>query len=145
MKLSSNDFEGGEMLPSEFTCDGKNISPELHWENIPAETKSLALSLRDPDAPSGTFDHWLVCNIPPIVSSIPKAGPVPGNAKQIANDFGKPSYGGPCPPSGTHRYIFRLYALDVESIECGNKQQFFQQIEEHKIAEAELISLYKRK
>lgn len=145
MKLLSNDLEQGKEIPSEFTCDGANVSPELHWEGALAETKSFALTVRDPDAPMGTFDHWLVCNISASVSSISKGGPIPQGATQIQNDFGKLDYGGPCPPSGTHRYFFKLYALDVESIDCSNKQELFNAIEAHKIDEAELMAPYQRK
>ncbi len=145
MKLLSNDLKQGQEIPSEFTCDGSNISPELHWEGAPAETKSFALTLRDPDAPMGTFNHWLVCNIPANILSIPKGGPIPAEATQVQNDFGKGDYGGPCPPSGSHRYYFKLYALDVEKIECTNAQQLLQQIEAHKLAEAELMAPYQRK
>lgn len=144
MKLLSNDLAAGQAIPAEFTCDGANKSPELHWEGAPQQTKSFALTMRDPDAPGGTFDHWLVFNIPANVSIIPKGGPVPAGAEQMTNDFGEQDYGGPCPPSGTHRYYFKLYALDVEQLECKTKQELFQQIEQHKIAEAELMGTYSR-
>ncbi len=145
MKISSNDLVEGQEIPAEFTCDGSNISPHLGWSDFPQETKSFALAVRDPDAPMGTFEHWLVCNIPANVSSIQKAGPLPSGAREVQNDFGKASYGGPCPPSGMHNYIFKVYALDVERIDCGSKQQFFQQAEGHKIAEASLTAPYSRK
>jgi len=114
MKLKSEDFEDNNEIPSEFTCDGRDVSPQLSWEDVPAETKSFTLSVADPDAPMGTFIHWLVFDIPKEVNNIAR-GTVPG--KQVENDFGKKDYGGPCPPSGTHRYIFTLYALDVEHLE----------------------------
>ena len=145
MKLASSDFTNGEEIPLEFTCDGDNISPELHWDDAPTETKGFALTVRDPDAPSGTFDHWLVCNIPASAASIQAGGRLPGDAKEIENDFGDADYGGPCPPSGVHRYVFTLYALKVESIECSTAEELFAQIEEHKISEAELIGKYERK
>ena len=135
MKLLSNDLKAGEEMAREFTCDGSNISPELHWQDAPAETKSFALVLSDPDAPGGTFYHWLVYNIPAATTNIAQ-GSVPVGAKQIANDFGKEGYGGPCPPSGSHRYFFRLYALDVETLDCNNKQELLEQIEQHKLREA---------
>ena len=145
MKLLSNDIASGREMPSTFTCDGKNVSPELHWEAIPKEAKSLALVVSDPDAPGGNFDHWLVCNIPASASGIPQGGPLPSGSKEIANDFGKAAYGGPCPPSGTHRYFFRLYALGIEKIQCRNASELKQEISKHKVAETELMALYKRK
>ena len=145
MKLLSNDLVAGQEMPSRFTCDGENISPELHWEDFPPEAKSFALLVQDPDAPSGNFNHWLVCNIPANVSSIQQGGPLPSGSEQITNGFGEEGYGGPCPPSGTHRYFFRLYALDTEKIECSSAQELKQQIQAHKIAETELMAPYKRK
>ncbi len=144
MKIESTDFKTGAAIPAEFTCDGQNLNPELHWEGAPAETKSFALTVRDPDAPSGTFDHWLVCNIPAGVSSIAKEAGAPAGSKQVPNDFGKQDYGGPCPPSGTHRYFFRLYALSVESIDCSNKDELFVALSKNKIAEAELMGTFAR-
>ncbi|MEA2035920.1 MAG: YbhB/YbcL family Raf kinase inhibitor-like protein, partial [Nanoarchaeota archaeon] len=113
MKLVSNDFNEGEDIPKEFTCQGDDFSPHLAWDDVPEGVKSFALICDDPDAPSGTWVHWLVKDIPADVKGVPQRG-VPG--VQVVNDFGKEDYGGPCPPSGKHRYFFRLYALDVESI-----------------------------
>ena len=142
MKLKSEDFEDNNEIPSEFTCDGRDVSPQLSWEDVPAETKSFTLSVADPDAPMGTFIHWLVFDIPKEVNNIAR-GTVPG--KQVENDFGKKDYGGPCPPSGTHRYIFTLYALDVEHLEDVDKNNFFSKVEEHTIGKAVLTGLYRRK
>jgi Raf kinase inhibitor-like YbhB/YbcL family protein len=144
MKLKSRDFEDNGNIPSEFTCDGRNISPQLSWEDAPAETKSFALSVTDPDAPGGTWIHWLVHDVPRGVRSIDR-GSLPKGAKQVENDFGMKNYGGPCPPSGTHRYIFTLYALDVERLEGVNKRNFFDRVEEHALEKAVLKGLYKRK
>lgn len=144
MRLLSNDLSAGQPIPAEFTCDGVNVSPELHWEDAPEQTKSFALTVRDPDAPGGTFEHWLVYNIPANVSIIPRGGPVPAGAQQLINDFGEEDYGGPCPPRGTHRYYFKVCALDVEQLECNSEQELFQQIEQHKIDEAELMGSYQR-
>jgi len=109
MNLSSNDLEQGEKIPEKFTCDGENVNPELHWDAFPEETKSFALTVRDPDAPSGDFAHWLLCNIPAETTGIAQDS-VPKGSKQVGNDFGKEGYGGPCPPSGTHRYYFKIFA-----------------------------------
>lgn len=145
MKLRSKDFEHEGMIPSHFTCDGADISPQLEWIDPPKETKSFALIVDDPDAPVGTWVHWLVCDIPRKVVTIPQNS-LPRNARQVKNDFGKVEYGGPCPPSGTHRYFFKLYALGVEKLEgVDNKKSFYQKVEEHKIDEAVLMGKYKRK
>jgi len=138
MKLSSNAFNEGEMIPSKYTCQGEDINPQLTIEDIPENTKSLALIVDDPDAPMGTWVHWLVKDIP-ITNEI-KENSVPGT--QVANDFGKEDYGGPCPPSGTHRYFFKVFALDVEKLEANNKEDFYKQTEQHAIAKAELIGKY---
>ena len=141
MKLKSNDFNEGEMIPSKFTCQGEDINPQLAWDDVPEGIKSFALIIDDPDAPMGTWVHWLVKDIPADVREI-KQNSVPG--KQVVNDFGKESYGGPCPPSGTHRYFFKLYALDVESLDANNKGDFYSQVEEHAIAKAELMAKYEK-
>lgn len=144
MKLRSKDFRDNENIPPKFTCDGEDISPHLSWENPPNETKSFALSVTDPDAPGGEFIHWLVSDIPKDIRSF-DVGRLPDAARQVTNDFGKNEYGGPCPPYGTHRYIFTLYALDTERLEKINKKNFFREIEKHTIEKAQLKGLYKRR
>ena len=111
-RLTSPDFAQGALIPSRFTCEGENISPALEITGVPAGAQTLVLVVEDPDAPSGTFTHWLVWNIPPGTTRILR-GAVPGHAFQGTNDFGNAGYSGPCPPSGTHRYFFRLSALSV--------------------------------
>jgi Raf kinase inhibitor-like YbhB/YbcL family protein len=143
MKLSSNDFKHKEMMDSKYTCDGADVSPHLKWEDIPDNVKSFAISCNDPDAPIGDWIHWYVCDIPANVGEIPQGGPIPGI--EVQNDFRKTSYGGPCPPSGTHRYFFRVYALNVEKLEGINKKSFKNQVNQHTIASAEMIGLYKRR
>jgi Raf kinase inhibitor-like YbhB/YbcL family protein len=143
MKLMSNDFKHNEMMDSKFTCDGKDISPHLRWEGAPANTKSFALSCNDPDAPVGDWIHWYVYNIPANINEIKQGGPVPGI--EVQNDFRKTKYGGPCPPSGTHRYFFRIYALKVDNLERINKNNFREIIKKNTIEPAEIIGLYKRK
>ncbi len=144
MRLKSEDFEDNSSIPSEFTCDGRDVSPQLSWEDVPAETKSFALSVADPDAPMGTWIHWLVHGVPKDVRSIEQGG-LPEGAKQVENDFRMKKYGGPCPPSGTHRYIFTVYALGVEHLEDVNKRNFFDKVREHTLDKAVLKGLYKRK
>ena len=144
MKLKSKDFEDNSRIPSEFTCDGRNVSPQLSWEDVPDGTKSFALAVTDPDAPGGTWTHWLVHGISKELRKI-EQGSLPEGAGEVVNDFGKKSYGGPCPPSGTHRYFFTLYALDTEQLEGLNKRNFFDIVEEHTIEKAEIKGLYKRR
>ncbi len=142
MKLTSPEFENGKMIPRKFTCEGDDINPTLIIEDIPAGTKSLALIVDDPDAPMGTGVHWVSFNIP-VVSQIDEDR-IPG--KQGINDFGRNDYGGPCPPSGTHRYFFKIYALDtvLDLNEGINKQALEDAMEDHILNKAELIGLYKK-
>jgi Raf kinase inhibitor-like YbhB/YbcL family protein len=143
VKLMSKDFVNLGKIPSEFTCDGKNVSPHLAWEDVPDETKSFALSVTDPDA-FGGWIHWYVFDIPNELREIVKNS-LPLQAKEVENDFGKKNYGGPCPPSGIHRYVFTIYALDVEHLVQINKGNFIDKIEEHTIEKAKIIGLYKRR
>jgi len=144
MKLKSKDFVDNGSIPAEFTCDGRNISPQLSWEGVPEETKSFALAVTDPDAPGGTWIHWLVYAISKELREIERGG-LPEGAKEVENDFGKRRYGGPCPPSGTHRYFFTLYALDTEHLEGVNKRNFLDKVEEHSIQKAAIKGLYRRR
>lgn len=117
LAVSSPSFEEGAAIPKAHTADGADISPALSWSGLPPETKSVALICDDPDAPDGTFTHWIVYNIPPAVTAlagkIPIQDRLPDGSLQGRNDFGKNGYSGPSPPSGTHRYFFRIYALDA--------------------------------
>ena len=140
MKIESLDLK--EFVPKKFTCDGEDINPSLSWSNFPNETKSFAIAVRDPDAPMGTWIHWLVYNIPRNKTSISQ-DEVPG--VEVMNDFKKEHYGGPCPPSGTHRYYFIVYALDAEDLgKINNKNDFFEKVEAHALAKGELMSKYSR-
>ncbi|HEY1007410.1 MAG TPA: YbhB/YbcL family Raf kinase inhibitor-like protein [Sphingobacteriaceae bacterium] len=109
LRVTSAAFLEGALIPPEYTCDGRNISPPIDIEHVPADARSLALIADDPDAPHGTWLHWMVWDIP-VTHGIPE-NEIHGTAGK--NDFGDPGYGGPCPPSGTHRYCFRVYALDA--------------------------------
>jgi Raf kinase inhibitor-like YbhB/YbcL family protein len=144
MKLKSEDFVDNSSIPSEFTCDGRNVSPQLSWEDVPEETKSFALSVTDPDAPGGTWIHWLVYDISKELRKIERGG-LPEGAKEVENDFGKRPYGGPSPPSGTHRYFFTIYALDTEHLKGLNKRSFLDIVEKHTIEKAVIKGLYKRR
>ncbi len=145
MKITSSAFQQGGNIPSKFSCDGANTSPPLQISDVPPETKSVVLIVDDPDAPSGLFTHWAVWNISPQTSTIAE-----GNApKEVhgTNDFGKSGYGGPCPPSGTHRYYFRIFALDRElDLPSGAKRsQLDAAMKGHVIAQGELMGRYARK
>ena len=142
MELKSDSFEQDGMIPPKFTCKGEDISPHLQWSNPPKNTKSYALSCNDPDAPAGNWIHWYVYDIPADVTKIPQDGPVPG--KGVKNDFGKTEYGGPCPPSGIHRYFFRVYALDIKHLEDVNKRNFMDKVREHSIDSAELMGKFSK-
>jgi len=144
MILKSNDFEDGGDLDPKFSCDGKGISPELHFDEVPEGTASLALSCIDPDSPSGHFVHWLVINLPVSTTSIPAGGPVPEGTQEIENDAGKTGFTGPCPGSGKHHYVFTLYALKTEKLDGVDKENFEQKIAENKIDKAKITGLYQR-
>jgi len=133
------------MIPPEFTCDGSDVSPPLEISDAPASTKSLALIVDDPDAPVGTWDHWIVFNIPPSTRQIGKGTEPQGTPGK--NSWGRTGYGGPCPPSGTHRYFFKSYALDGNlNLQPGStKKQIEAAMQGHIIAKAELVGLYKRR
>lgn len=143
MQLTSNDFRNNQPMPRELTCDGDNRNPHLAWSGAPPGTKSFALSCLDPDAPGRTFVHWLVCNIPATVTEF-AAGIVPAGVTEHANDGGRTGYMGPCPPSGTHRYFFTVYALDVERLGGVTAQLFLEMIQAHTLATATCIGLYQR-
>lgn len=144
MKLFSRSFQHQESMPATYTCDGQNISPHLSWSDAPPGVASFALSLTDPDAPGGNFIHWLVYDIPKDISEIPDGGPLPEGVKQVANDFGRRNYGGPCPPSGTHRYFFTLYALKAKELKDLTRMNFQREIQKNTLDTAELVGLYSR-
>jgi Raf kinase inhibitor-like YbhB/YbcL family protein len=142
IRLSSPEFANGALIPQRFTCDGTDINPALRIENVPAGTKTLALILEDPDASRGTWVHWLVYNIP--VTIWIDEDSVPGT--QGRNDYGVTEYRGPCPPAGTHRYVFTLYALDAElGLDEGVEQEALARaMQAHILATAELTGYYAR-
>ena len=150
MVLTSPSFDAGEMIPSVYTCDGKDLSPALEWTGAPPGTKSFALISDDPDAPVGTWVHWVVWNIPSGVNSLeedrPKKGSLAGGIRQGTTDFRRLGYGGPCPPSGTHRYYFRLYALDtlLDLPATTTKTRLEEAMKGHVLAQAELMGKYRR-
>ncbi len=147
--IESSAFSEGEQIPRQYTCDGKDSSPPLSWSGVPEESKSLALICDDPDA-SRTWVHWVLFDLPARTSGLPEAvparGSVLGGGTQGTNDFKKLGYGGPCPPSGTHRYMFKLYALDtqVKLSSSATKADLERAIKGHVLAEATLMGKYSR-
>ena len=150
MKITSPAFSQGQPVPTQFTCDGENVSPALGFEDIPAEAKSLTLICDDPDAPMGVWDHWLLYNIPPATTGLPQnIAPefmLPDGSVHGLNSWRNIGYGGPCPPSGTHRYYFKLYALDIKiNLKAGaDKGALARAMEGHILDEARLMGTYSR-
>jgi Raf kinase inhibitor-like YbhB/YbcL family protein len=146
MNLTSPDFDEGGNIPERFTCDGEDVTPSLKIDDVPGGAKSLVLIVDDPDAPRGTFTHWVVWNLPPDLTEI-DANRTPSGAVQGVNDFGTNRYGGPCPPSGVHRYYFKLYALDTTlQLPAKSKRKALEAaIKDHVVDEASLMGRYARK
>ena len=151
MQLTSTAFSDGQAIPSIYTGEGKDISPPLLWANPPAGTKSFALICDDPDAPMGTWVHWVIYNIPEtardLKENFPKNPQLPDGTRQGRTDSGQSGYGGPYPPSGTHRYFFKLYALDALLSVPGKatKHDLVHAMRGHVLAEAQLMGTYKLK
>ena len=152
LQLRSSAFSDRGEFPEEYTCEGQNYSPPLSWQDVPEEAESLALVLDDPDAPSGTFTHWIIYNIPPLREGFPE-GFSPGvetseGIREGRNDAGNVRYDGPCPPTAddAHRYHFRLYALDttLDLAPGANRSQFFDMIHDHVVDETELVAGFGR-
>jgi Raf kinase inhibitor-like YbhB/YbcL family protein len=150
-KLNSHPFSDGGNIPKKYTCDGDNVSPELHWTDQPPAAKSFALIVDDPDAPSGTWVHWVLFDLPGDAHDLPEAAgqraPLPSGAQQGINDFKKEGYGGPCPPPGkAHRYFFKLYALDSKLSLKGSatKADVEKAMQGHILGLGELMGRYGR-
>jgi Raf kinase inhibitor-like YbhB/YbcL family protein len=154
-KLSSSAFAPNGSIPSKFTCDGEDISPQLEWSGTPEGTRSLALIVDDPDAPDPAkpqrvYVHWVVYNISDsttrIAENAARSGLLPHGAVQGTNDWGKETYGGPCPPIGRHRYFFKLYALDATlNLKTPTKAELEKGMVGHILAQAELVGTYAKK
>ncbi len=149
-KLETKSFSPGGEIPRKYTCTGEDTSPELTWSEPPSGTQSLALIADDPDAPSGTWVHWVAYNLPPQTRSLAegagKGDTLPGGGMQGRNDFRRSGYGGPCPPPGkTHRYFFKLYALDTKlNLAVATKQELEAAMKGHVLAQAEVMGTFKR-
>lgn len=149
--ITSTAFKQEGMIPSQYTCDGADISPQLAWTNVPDGVKSFALICDDPDAPVGDWVHWVIYNLPAdareIAEKLNNVEKLPNGALHGKNDFNKFGYGGPCPPGGTHRYFFKLYALDTVLNLTGavTKKTLLEAMKGHILAQGELMGKYKRK
>ena len=151
IKITSSAFEDGGLIPSKYTCDDQDISPPLQWESVPEGTASIALICDDPDAPTGTFVHWVLFNLPAetreLAENLPDNETLSNGVRQGITDFGKVGYGGPCPPSGTHRYFFKIYALDtrIDLVSVVDKPALLEAIEGHIVGQGQLMGNYKRR
>jgi len=149
-KLTSAAFKEGQPIPSIYTCDGVNVSPPLEWSGLPKSARAIAIIADDPDAPGGMWVHWVLYNLPAanigLVENLPATEKLVAGGFQGKNDFEKIGYGGPCPPSGTHRYFFKIYALDAElSLNAGaTKAEVEKAMEGHIVSQAQLMGTYKR-
>ena len=152
MKLTSTAFAHQGEIPSKYTCEGDDYSPPLAWSEVPAEAKSLALIVDDPDAPDPaapkmTWVHWVLYNLQTSATGLPERGkPLPAGSREGLNDWKRTGYGGPCPPIGRHRYFFKLYALDTELADLAlpTKARLEQAMQNHIVAHAELIGTYQK-
>ena len=152
MQLISSAFKNGETLPTRYTCEGQDVSPPISWEGVPEDAKTLALVVDDPDAPSGSFTHWIVYNLPPTPSRLEVGASLSDRLstglREGLNNFGEQGYGPPCPPrgAGEHRYVFRLYALDQELHFTGRvtRDQLMDAMEGKVLAEAMLVGRFAR-
>jgi Raf kinase inhibitor-like YbhB/YbcL family protein len=151
MELKSSALTAGGVIPKKHTCDGPDVSPPLSWSDVPAGAKSLALIADDPDAPMGTWVHWVAWNIPTnapgLEEGVPKKDSLPNGMKQGTTDFRSIGYGGPCPPSGTHRYFFKLYALDtsLNLPPSATKKDLEKAMQGHLLHQVELMGEYARR
>ncbi len=149
ISISAEAFRDGDTIPDEYTCEGDDVSPALSWKGIPAEAKSIALIMDDPDAPGRTFVHWVLFNMPANTQKLPKGlpGSLGDGSLQGMTDFGRTGYGGPCPPPGKpHRYYFKIYALDTKlNLPAGaSKKQVEDTMKGHILAKGELMGKYAR-
>lgn len=150
LALTSPAFAEGDPIPVQYTCDGDDLSPALSWGGIPEGTESFALIMDDPDAPGGTWVHWILFNLPGDTTELPVSVPAEGilsdGSVHGVNSWGRRDYGGPCPPQGTHRYFFKLYALDIslDGLEGVDVQALYDTMEGHILAEAEYMGTYTR-
>lgn len=147
IQLTSPAFKNGGTIPDDYTCNGENVSPPLAWANFPADTESFALTIDDPDAPSGIWVHWVLYNLPPQTTSLAAGQSLPESAREGYNDFGSIGYGGPCPPSGKrHNFVFKIYALDTMlNLQGGAmRRMLISALDGHILDEGQLIAAFGR-
>lgn len=151
MEIKSSAFQNGKTIPKKYTCEGDDISPPLAWSGVPQGTKSFALISDDPDAPAGTWVHWVLYNLPASATNLPEGVPttetLSDGARQGETNFRHLGYGGPCPPPGKpHRYYFKLYALDIalKPPTAPTKTELLKMMEGHSLAEAQLMGTYEK-
>lgn len=150
LNVSSTAFTAGQAIPAQYTCKGQGISPPLAWSGAPAGVKSFALIMDDPDAPMGTFVHWVLYNLPAASGALPEAIPagpkLTDGSVQGSNSAGRSGYTGPCPPSGTHRYFFKIYALDVllDPGAGAGKEQLLRAMDGHIVSQGELMGTFRQ-
>lgn len=146
LSLQSPAFLENALIPKSFTCDGADHSPAFHWQGAPEKTQSYVFIMEDPDAPNGTWTHWVLFNIPAQTQSLAEAVQIPPGALSGLNSWGVTGYRGPCPPNGTHRYFFRLYALDSELNlpHASNRDEIMAAMQSHILSTTELVGLYRR-
>ena len=151
LEVTSSAFEEAGMIPSQYTCDGQNVSPPIAWRGVPAGSVTIALICDDPDAPTGTWVHWVAYDLPSSVDELPEGVPLgealTGGGKQGRNSSRETGYSGPCPPGGTHRYYFKVYALDSEmGLKPGaTKKELLKAMEGHILGQGQLMGRYERK
>src|SRR5213075_1329035 len=138
LSVTSSAFGSNDAIPAEYTCDGAQMSPPMSWSKVPEDTKSIAILVEDPDAPKGTFTHWIVTGIDPTTTSVAKEGNLPAGAVAMKNSKGATGYAGPCPPTGTHHYHFRVFALDEAKVKATTREQFLNEVKNHTLASGEL-------
>lgn len=150
IKITSSAFGEGEMIPSKYTCAGDDVSPPLRWDNLPENTRTIAIICDDPDAPMGEFVHWVLYNLPAGVDHLEEGfaddETLEDGTRQGITDFGSTGYGGPCPPSGVHRYFFKIYALDsqIDIVPIADKKHLLTAMEGHLLGQGRLVGKYKR-
>jgi len=144
LTVTSSAFSANGTIPAEYTCDGSQTSPPLSWSGAPADAKSIAILVEDPDAPKGTFTHWLVTDIPTTTTSLDKGASLPDGAMAVKNDKGDAGYAPPCPPTGRHHYHFRVFALDKTLGKITTRSEFLSAIKGHVLAQGDLIGTYQK-
>jgi Raf kinase inhibitor-like YbhB/YbcL family protein len=146
IEVTSKAFPRNGSMPGKYSCDGENVSPPLTFSGIPEQAQSLALIMEDPDAPGGVFTHWVLWNLPPDIGGLPEDYQASGAVQSGSNSFGKTGYGGPCPPDGTHRYFFKVYALDTTlDLDSGaDKDAVLGAMSNHGLTEGQLMGTYTR-